>query len=385
MTSPPTPLNPSDPRPLYRRVESYIEALIHDGGIRPGDPIPSVSRLARTLGVNGLTVQRAIRELTFRRVLVTSQGKGTFVAEGAVKRVLWISGQNLFSGNVSGYHLDLYRYAAQECEKHRVMLEPVWLDAYRPFDFALSSNGGESAILGYLFSACIREHRLLRHVMAGDHPFVNISSTHHGKPRCVHPDFAQANRLAIGHLRSQGVSQIEVLAIQDDPIDAGVLPVRVTNVLTDLPRQSGIHRYEERGYLWARELMTGGTSLRETGLYVSDDVLARGVTRYLLEHHHESRHECHVAIRSSSEAIISLGMPVTYVVFDLEEMARRAVGMLLAQICGWETPLEYYAPYRLIVPEETPPRDPGLFGAASAPRRKTTREAINPGPSVSHQ
>jgi len=342
------PATPADARPLYRRVESYIEALIHGGGIRPGDPIPSVSKLAQTLGVNGLTVQRAIRELTFRRVLVTSQGKGTFVAEGAVRRVLWISGENLFSGNVSSYHLDLYRHAAKECEKHRVMIEPVWLEPYRPFDAVLASNGGEQGILGYLFCACMQAHRLLEHVVARGHPFVNISSTHHGKPRCVHPDFAQADRLALEYLRSQGVSQIETLGIRDDFSHIKDIPIHAAHALPELQGQTNLYRYEEYGYRWASERMREAASLRKTGIYVSDDMMARGVTRYLIENHHEHRHECKVVIRSSSEAVIPQGMPVTYVVFDLAEMAQRAVGMLLGQICGWKTVLEYYAPYRLM-------------------------------------
>ena len=46
--------------PLYERVRQAIKASIDDGTYVPGDKLPSESRLADDLGVNRLTIRRAL-------------------------------------------------------------------------------------------------------------------------------------------------------------------------------------------------------------------------------------------------------------------------------------------------------------------------------------
>lgn len=71
--------------PLYERVRRAIAASIADGTYTPGDKLPSESRLADALGVNRLTVRRAIEELARAGALESRQGSGTYVSAPIIR------------------------------------------------------------------------------------------------------------------------------------------------------------------------------------------------------------------------------------------------------------------------------------------------------------
>ena len=66
--------------PIYTQVEEQIKGLIHAGQIRTGNQLPTIRELSVALSVNFNTVALAYRELANEGVIVTEQGKGTFVA-----------------------------------------------------------------------------------------------------------------------------------------------------------------------------------------------------------------------------------------------------------------------------------------------------------------
>ena len=68
------------PLPLYKKIQKYILELIQSGEWKPGAAIPSEPRLAESLGVSRMTVNRAVRELASQGLLTRLQGVGTFVA-----------------------------------------------------------------------------------------------------------------------------------------------------------------------------------------------------------------------------------------------------------------------------------------------------------------
>jgi GntR family transcriptional regulator len=71
--------------PLYERVRQAIAASISDGTYSPGDKLPSEARLAEELGVNRLTVRRAIEELARAGIVESRQGSGTYVSAPIVR------------------------------------------------------------------------------------------------------------------------------------------------------------------------------------------------------------------------------------------------------------------------------------------------------------
>ncbi|MBF0228808.1 MAG: histidine utilization repressor [Desulfamplus sp.] len=68
------------PKALYEQVKDYIMQHIHSGEWKPDSKIPSENQLVRELGVSRMTVNRALREMTERGLLIRIQGVGTYIA-----------------------------------------------------------------------------------------------------------------------------------------------------------------------------------------------------------------------------------------------------------------------------------------------------------------
>ncbi len=70
----------SDKRPIYLQIMEQIKQRIAVGDWDEGQAIPSIRQLAVDLQVSVITVKRAYLELEREGVIVTQQGKGSFVA-----------------------------------------------------------------------------------------------------------------------------------------------------------------------------------------------------------------------------------------------------------------------------------------------------------------
>ena len=88
MASPPVTGNLS-PVPLYRAVHWRITRALAEGQWKPGESIPSESRLAAEFNVSIGTIRRAIDELVAGSILVRQQGRGTYVATHTEDRTLF--------------------------------------------------------------------------------------------------------------------------------------------------------------------------------------------------------------------------------------------------------------------------------------------------------
>jgi GntR family transcriptional regulator len=78
---------PSDDRPVYLRLRDTIAAMILDGRVGDGDPLPSVRSLAAEHGANPLTVAKAYQTFQDEGLVVVRRGVGMFVAAGAAERL----------------------------------------------------------------------------------------------------------------------------------------------------------------------------------------------------------------------------------------------------------------------------------------------------------
>jgi GntR family transcriptional regulator len=66
--------------PIYKQLEQQIEKGIIGGILQSGDQLPTVREVALQLTVNPNTVARAYRELEYRGLIESAQGRGTFIA-----------------------------------------------------------------------------------------------------------------------------------------------------------------------------------------------------------------------------------------------------------------------------------------------------------------
>ena len=64
--------------PIYEQLKAQITELVVIGALEPGSQLPSVRSLARDLGVNPNTVQKAYQDLERDQVIYSVSGKGSF-------------------------------------------------------------------------------------------------------------------------------------------------------------------------------------------------------------------------------------------------------------------------------------------------------------------
>ena len=70
-------------QPIYRQLRHRVVAMILDGVLKEGDPLPSVRNVAAEYRVNPLTVLKAYQELVGEQLVETKRGLGMFVKAGA--------------------------------------------------------------------------------------------------------------------------------------------------------------------------------------------------------------------------------------------------------------------------------------------------------------
>jgi GntR family transcriptional regulator len=73
----------NDNQPIYRQLRDRVVAMILDGVLKEGDPLPSVRNVAAENRVNPLTVLKAYQQLADEELVEKRRGLGMFVTSGA--------------------------------------------------------------------------------------------------------------------------------------------------------------------------------------------------------------------------------------------------------------------------------------------------------------
>jgi len=73
----------NDNQPIYRQLRDRIVAMILDGVLKEGDPLPSVRHVATEYRVNHLTVLKGYQELVDEGLVESRRGIGMFVKADA--------------------------------------------------------------------------------------------------------------------------------------------------------------------------------------------------------------------------------------------------------------------------------------------------------------
>ena len=78
----------NDNQPIYRQLRDRVVAMILDGVLKDGDPLPSVRNVSADYRINPLTVLKGYQELVDEELVEKRRGLGMFVKEGARKLLL---------------------------------------------------------------------------------------------------------------------------------------------------------------------------------------------------------------------------------------------------------------------------------------------------------
>jgi GntR family transcriptional regulator len=75
-------------QPIYRQLRDRVVAMILDGEMQEGDPLPSVRTVAADYRVNPLTVLKAYQHLADEQIVEKRRGIGMFIKSGVRQHLL---------------------------------------------------------------------------------------------------------------------------------------------------------------------------------------------------------------------------------------------------------------------------------------------------------
>ncbi|MCC7200428.1 MAG: GntR family transcriptional regulator [Gammaproteobacteria bacterium] len=83
--------NWNDSQPIYRQLRDRVVAMILEGVLGDGDPLPSVRTVAAEYRLNPLTVLKGYQQLVDEQLVEKKRGRGMFITDGA--RVALMKGE----------------------------------------------------------------------------------------------------------------------------------------------------------------------------------------------------------------------------------------------------------------------------------------------------
>ncbi len=83
--------NWNDSQPIYRQLRDRVVAMILEGALKEGDPLPSVRSVAAEYRLNPLTVLKGYQQLVDELLVEKRRGRGMFVNTGA--RAMLLKGE----------------------------------------------------------------------------------------------------------------------------------------------------------------------------------------------------------------------------------------------------------------------------------------------------
>ncbi len=99
----------SDSQPIYRQLRDRVVALILDGVLKEGDPLPSVRTVAAEYRVNPLTVLKGYQQLVDELLVETKRGRGMFIQPGARSLLLDAERQKFLAEQWPRIHATIQR------------------------------------------------------------------------------------------------------------------------------------------------------------------------------------------------------------------------------------------------------------------------------------
>src|SRR5690242_11515486 len=74
--------------PIYRQLRDRVVAMILEGVLKEGDPLPSVRNVAADFRLNPLTVLKGYQQLVDEQLVEKRRGRGMYVSPGARKALM---------------------------------------------------------------------------------------------------------------------------------------------------------------------------------------------------------------------------------------------------------------------------------------------------------
>jgi DNA-binding LacI/PurR family transcriptional regulator len=250
----------------------------------------------------------------------------------------------------------------QECLKQGMDLNIVWLSDNRPEEAHLYCNEDYlRKFKGFIFLACKVSHPLLTYVQSQKHHYVHITHELATSFR-VGVDYEHGLKLALDQLVSHGHERLMVFYLSDirEVMEKVTASYSIPIELIECRVSESLTEYEIQGYQRMRELAIQDRLAK--GILITDDILARGATRALLEKKPTTCRDLDILIMVGRQEIIPLGVQVSYAIFDIEEQARQTVKILNDQINGQKGEQDFFVGHYKLLSESSQPKSVSLVG-----------------------
>jgi GntR family transcriptional regulator len=99
----------NDKQPIYRQLRDRVVAMILEGVLKEGDPLPSVRNVAAEYRVNPLTVLKGYQQLVDEDFVESRRGLGMFVKTGARNLLLKGERQKFLAEEWPRIHANIQR------------------------------------------------------------------------------------------------------------------------------------------------------------------------------------------------------------------------------------------------------------------------------------
>jgi GntR family transcriptional regulator len=99
----------NDSQPIYRQLRDRVVAMILDGVLNEGDPLPSVRTVAAEYRVNPITVLKGYQQLVDEQLVETKRGRGMFINAGARTLLLRAERQKFLTEQWPAVHATIQR------------------------------------------------------------------------------------------------------------------------------------------------------------------------------------------------------------------------------------------------------------------------------------
>jgi GntR family transcriptional regulator len=99
----------NDSQPIYRQLRDRVVAMILDGVLKEGDPLPSARSVAADFRVNPITVLKGYQQLVDEQLVETKRGRGMFINTGARDLLLQAERQRFLDEQWPRIHATIQR------------------------------------------------------------------------------------------------------------------------------------------------------------------------------------------------------------------------------------------------------------------------------------
>ena len=338
-------------RPEATRAAQTVIRMIHRKALRQGDHVPSQQELCASMGVSNNALSAAMRVLVANGVLTRKPRVGTVVVDPNQQiRGLWRVGLAILpatasmpyygelfhrvqlhlqdAGCVTSVYLrdeQLHRPEGSKLEHFQFLLDDLHR---RPLDAVLDLAG----LTGENWRERAESGLILVH--AG--PWEDA-------PCGVVIEQGQMARHAVHALVDRGCRRLATVSMWGH--DRG--PARYWQGFVQGLQEAGMPAATAEQSLHGGEGPVGGCNVaaqllamppheRPDGLVVVDDRVAMGLTASIVQSDYRPR----IAVQTNRQAPLAFALPVLHFEVDIEDLARRAIDMLLRRLNRPDLPME---------------------------------------------